>query len=112
MVTDQNGYLTEIRQSMRGGKGCVELTQCPAEIPNCRMSARIMLKKDCSIGRHQHIQETEIFYVISGKGVYDDNGTECEIYQGQTAVCLPGEYHSVENREEEPLVLLAHIVLA
>ena len=44
MVTDQNGYLTEIRQSMRGGNGCVELTKCPAEIPNCRMSARIMLK--------------------------------------------------------------------
>jgi cupin domain len=111
MVAGCNDYESEIRENMRGGSGCVELLKCRAEIPNCRMSARITLKKGCSIGRHQHIKESEIFYVLSGKGIYDDNGTEVEISASQTAVCLPGQYHSVENREEQNLVLLAHIVL-
>jgi mannose-6-phosphate isomerase-like protein (cupin superfamily) len=56
------------------------------------------------------VAEEEIFYLISGKGFVNDNGTEKEIGSGD-AVLTSGASHSIENRGQEPLVLLAVILV-
>ena len=63
-----------------------------------------------SIGEHFHEGDNEIFYFLSGTGVYNDNGTEVRIRPGDTAVCGDGEKHGVINDGAEPLVFVALIL--
>ena len=46
-----------------------------------------------SIGERFHTGDNEIFYFLSGTGVYNDNGTEVRVRPGDTAVCSDGEKH-------------------
>ena len=76
------------------------------------MFTLITLDKGCSIGYHVHEGETETFYVIEGKALYNDNGTEVEASAGDVLHVRSGEGHAVANRGDEPLVLLAAIIYA
>ncbi len=104
----------EIREQMRGGKGSVELTHILGkdELPGkIRLLAKITLNPGCSIGLHRHEGEKEIFYIIRGQGVIDDNGIRSLVSAGDSVSTGDGESHSVENIGHEPLEMLAVIVL-
>ena len=40
----------------------------------CRMFSKVTLPPGCELGHHEHHDETETYYILSGKGMYDDNG--------------------------------------
>ena len=67
------------------------------------------IEAGCSIGRHFHNEETEYYYILSGKGAYDDNGRKTTLEAGDVAVCGGGEYHSIVNEGEEPIVFMGII---
>ena len=75
-----------------------------------RMFAEMILQPGVSIGEHAHSGDNEIFYVISGKGTYNDNGTMVEIGPGDVAICNDGDTHSVANNGDEPLVMIGLIL--
>lgn len=101
------------RDNMRGGSGSVALLGIvPQEsLPEkCRLFSVVTLEQGCSIGRHVHEHETEIFYVLEGEGYYDDNGTNKTISAGDCTICASGEAHAVSNEKETPLKLIAAII--
>ena len=115
MVTRSDDFSITLRENMRGGDGTVKLTELlkPTELNgHGRMFSLITLDKGCSIGYHVHEGETETFYVIEGKALYNDNGTEVEASAGDVLHVRSGEGHAVANRGDEPLVLLAAIIYA
>ena len=66
-------------EKMRGGNGVVTITSfaSPEELNNKgRLFANITLKPGCSIGFHMHENESELFYLMKGEALYNDNGTE------------------------------------
>lgn len=72
---------------------------------------RIMLgrlKPGASIGLHTHETNSEIVYIISGRGiVIIDDETE-ELYPGICHYCPKGHTHTmINNREDEDLVIFA-----
>lgn len=77
-----------------------------------RMFSRMVLAPGCGIGPHTHAGDSEIFYFLSGEGVYDDNGTTVTVHPGDVAVCNAGEAHSLRNEGTEPLELIALILFA
>jgi quercetin dioxygenase-like cupin family protein len=77
----------------------------------CRLFSLITLEKGCGIGAHAHSGETEIFYVLQGEGVLDDNGERKAFRKGDSNVCGDGATHAITNEKDEPLVLAAVIVL-
>lgn len=106
---------TEYRENMRGGNGTVELTSfaTPAELNNKgRLFANITLKPGCSIGYHVHEADSELFYLIRGEALYNDNGTVCAVSAGDIMVCPAGTGHSIENSGKEDVELCAVIVYA
>lgn len=113
MHISENNYIKEVRTAMRGGDGEVILEHFTKEQlpPNTRLMARITLNKGCSIGYHVHENETENFYFVSGNGIADDNGTQIAIKSGDTLITKSGEGHSVKNTSDDPLVIIATIVL-
>ncbi len=114
MFKKQADMVTEVRENMRGGQGSVVLESIftPQELKGrCRMFSRIILEPGCSIGRHEHDQEEEIYYVLSGKGLVDDNGQVREIGPGDAVKTGGGEFHSITNNGNEPLIFIAAVLL-
>lgn len=99
---------------MRGGKGSVELMhvfKTEEMTGKARLFAKITLNPGCSIGMHEHDKEEEICYVISGKGIINDNGIITELNPGDASITGNGASHSIENNGSEPLVFIAVVLL-
>ena len=116
MIRRKEECRTEYRENMRGGDGTAILTSLiagPEELNGKgRLFSRITLNPGCSIGYHVHEQDAELFYFLSGIGVYSDNGTDMEVRAGDVAICETGHGHSVVNTGKDPLEFVAVIVYA
>ncbi len=62
------------------------------------------------IGYHVHEGDTEIYYVYSGKGEYNDNGTITTIEAGDVTFTPSGTGHGVTCIGDQPLELIALIL--
>lgn len=62
------------------------------------------------IGYHVHTGDSETYYILSGHGLYNDNGTEQEIGPGDVAYCAPGEGHGLRCLGDEPVEMIALIL--
>ena len=106
---------TEYRENMRGGNGTVELTNfvTPAQLnEKGRLFGNITLKPGCSIGYHVHEKDSELFYLMKGKALYNDNGVEHILCAGDVMLCPAGTGHAVANNGEEDVEICAVIVYA
>ena len=100
---------------MRGGDGTVELTSFVSseELYNKgRLFANITLKPGCSIGYHVHEKDSELFYLMKGTALYNDNGVEHILTAGDVMICPAGTGHSIANNGEEDVEVCAVIVYA
>ncbi|AEV68877.1 cupin domain-containing protein [Acetivibrio clariflavus] len=114
MIKRADEMVKEIKEQMRGGKGSVEILHIfkQEELKGkARLCAKITINPGCSIGLHQHDNEEEIFYVVKGKGTVDDNGTLSEVKAGDAILTGNGASHAVENTGDEPLEMIAIILL-
>jgi len=59
---------------------------------------------------HVHNGDTEIYYVLSGKAKYNDNGTLTTIEAGDVTFTPSGTGHGIENDSDEPLDIIALII--
>ena len=105
----------EYRENMRGGDGTVELTSFASseELYNKgRLFANITLKPGCSIGYHVHEKDSELFYLMKGEVLYNDNGVECALSAGDVMICPAGTGHAVTNNGTVDAEICAVIVYA
>ncbi|MCR4666523.1 MAG: cupin domain-containing protein [Desulfovibrio sp.] len=63
-----------------------------------------------AIGTHQHNNEFEVYYILSGSGEYNDNGTKSLVQKGDLTLCPSGESHGMINTGKEDLVFIALIL--
>lgn len=114
MIKREQDRFTEYKEQMRGGKGTVELSHLFSKGEfkgKARLCAQITLNPGCSIGEHTHDNEDEIYFFISGHGQVNDNGEIVQVGPGDSVLTGDGGFHSVENTGDQPLVLLAVILL-
>ncbi len=76
-----------------------------------RMYAQVDLLPGESVEYHMHIDECEIYYILSGKGLYNDNGQTVEVLPGAVTYTPSGEGHGIKNIGEETLSFMALILL-
>jgi len=114
MIKKANEMVSEIKNQMRGGNGSIELIHAFKQNElkgKARLVARITINPGCSIGMHEHAAEEEIYYILSGKGIVNDNGNVREVEAGDAVLTGNGASHSIENRGEIPLQLMAVILV-
>ena len=58
-----------------------------------------------------NVNEEEIFYIIKGKALFNDNGVMKEAEEGDSLLTGGGAVHSVENTGDVPLEMLAVILV-
>ena len=103
----------KIIEHANGGKGHLILE--PIAGPDilkdkCRLYVKATLEKGCSMGIHQHKGDGEIYYILSGKGLYTDNDTTYEMKAGDAAFCKNGDRHGIENIGDEDLVFMGLVI--
>lgn len=62
------------------------------------------------IGYHVHDGDSETYYILGGRGRYNDNGTMTEISAGDVTYCAPGEGHGLACIGDEPIEMIALIL--
>lgn len=76
-----------------------------------RLFAEITLEPGCSVGYHEHHNESETYYILSGEGEYNDNGTIRTVKKGDVTFTGSGFGHGMENVSNENLVFIGLILL-
>ncbi len=97
----------------RGGLGITEAHVLLKENEFCnkgRMFNRVVLPAGASVGNHKHEGDFEVYYILSGTGLYNDNGTEVTVNAGDVTICPEGECHGILNNGTEDLVFMALIL--
>ena len=114
MVKRKNELKEAVTENMRGGNGSViinHLTDAEGLNNKGRLYARMILKPGCSIGYHEHNGELEIYYILKGRAVYDDNGEgNILLNAGDVTFTLSGQGHGIANESGEDTELMALIV--
>ena len=103
------------KHEMRGGAGTIhmkEIVKAEELMGKGRLFNHITVNPGCSIGRHEHIGEAEIFYILSGQGIADDNGTQVLLEPGDMLYTGDGCYHALRNEGEVPLEMVAVILFS
>lgn len=98
---------------MKGGKGLLSMTHILKEGQFCgkgRLFTHTVLKPGVSIGTHPHDGEFEVYYILTGEGTYDDNGTITTVRAGDVTVCPSGEVHGLANTGTEEMSIIALIL--
>lgn len=75
-----------------------------------RLFSHITVAPHSGIGYHMHDGDMEIYYVLSGKAEYNDNGTIVPIEPGDVTFTPSGTGHGINNPNDQPLDVIALIV--
>lgn len=103
-----------IEEQLCGGEGRVQIRDLLDEtqrIGKCGLYAEITLEPGCSVGYHVHHDESETYYILSGEGVYEDNGVTRTVQKGDVTYTPDGCGHGLKNTGAENLVFMALILL-
>ena len=76
-----------------------------------RLFSLVQVKPGEEVEYHMHLGESETFFILSGKGVYNDNGTTVDVTPGMVTFTPSGQGHSIKNTGDEMLAFIALIVV-
>lgn len=100
-------------EAMCGGKGSVIIKHILGEKElnsKCGLYAEVTIEPGCTLGYHEHKGESETYYILSGKGSYNDNGTTRTVQAGDVTFTGDGNGHGLDNIGNENLVFMALII--
>lgn len=102
----------EWKTGIGGGKGTLDLCKVftPEELDGRANCFNVVtLQPGDSIGMHNHVTDAEVYYVLSGELMVNDNGTEALLKAGDAVFTADGDAHSAENCTDQEVQLLAVI---
>ena len=79
--------------------------------PRVRLFSLVQVKPGEEVEYHMHMGESETFFILSGKGIYNDNGNTIDVVPGMVTLTPSGQGHSIKNTGDENLVFIALIVV-
>lgn len=100
-------------ENMHGGEGHVIIKRLLDEKQlngKCGLYAEVTIEPGSSLGYHEHHGESETYYILSGKGIYSDNGTLRMVEAGDVTFTSDGKGHAMTNSGDEDLVFMALII--
>lgn len=106
MIIDLKGMETTVLPNFKGGE---KETKAKMYFDGTTRIMHGTLEAGASIGYHKHETNSEIMFVVSGKGkVLFDDGVEY-VEAGQSHFCPKGHFHSLINEGPEDLVFYAAV---
>jgi len=75
-----------------------------------RVFAHITLSVGSAAALHEHHGEGEVYYILSGEGLFNDNGTEVPVSAGDVTFSGFNGSHGIKNTGKVPLEYIALVV--
>jgi quercetin dioxygenase-like cupin family protein len=113
MIKKSTSMKPATTQNSHDGKGEVTRIKLLEEadfLGKGRLFNSMELEPGSSIGLHEHKGEQEIYYIMKGKAMYNDNGTVRPVEAGDVTICPSGESHGIEAIGDETLKVIALIL--
>ena len=104
--------LTKVVGPIAGGKGEItrELILEGEEFKDqAKVFSKITVPVGASIGMHEHKEDFEVYYILSGKGKVLDGEDFVEVQTGDVIYTVDAK-HYIENIGQEELVFLAVVI--
>lgn len=79
--------------------------------PKVRLYSLVQVKPGEEVEYHMHVGESETFFILSGQGIYNDNGNVVDVTPGMVTFTPSGQGHSIKNTGNELLSFIALIVV-
>ena len=114
MVRNMLDMKTESREKMRGGEGVVAFQHyfSPEEFgAKVRLCAKLTLPPGASIGEHTHKNEDEVYLILSGNGVVQEQDGPRRVNAGDAVLTGRGASHALTNDGTTPLEVAAFVIL-
>lgn len=106
MVLHDDSALSRDQPGPHGGNGLTTAYPYFAEAPGLALNFRKrVLPRGSGIGLHQHTHD-EIYYVLSGQGIYILDGKLHEVSTGDVLLTRNGSTHALQQSGDEDLVIL------
>ncbi|WP_165066330.1 cupin domain-containing protein [Desulfovibrio sp. ZJ200] len=105
----------KLDKTMFGGPGMAHFTKLlnADELENHgRLYNHLLLRPGDAVGRHRHNGDFEVFFILKGQGLYDDNGSQTTVRAGDVTVCRDGEEHALLNDGPDDLELIALVLFS
>ena len=113
MIYKKSEMFTEHKPNLRGGEGSPLFRHLFAAEElggRASMLAAVTLQPGESIGTHPHEGNGEVYYVLTGSAMVEEDGVERELFAGDAEFCADGHSHAIRNHTDEPMSFLALIL--
>lgn len=113
MVIRSADRTSTVQEHVRGGLGHAIMNPIvPASFlgDKGKLFNVVTLERDCEVGFHQHVCDCEVYFILSGEGELNDNGVITTVSAGDVVFTDDGESHSILNRHDEPLSMVALVL--
>lgn len=104
----------EKKENVNGGVGPIyvkHILTSEQKNEKTKLFAEVTIPSGSILGYHEHHNESETYYITSGEGEYDDNGTVRLVKQGDVTFTPSGFGHGIKNTGSSDLVFIALIQL-
>ena len=104
----------EKKENVNGGVGPIYMKHILEENQKnakTKLFAEVTIPSGSVLGYHEHHGESETYYIISGEGEYNDNGTIRPVKAGDMTFTPNGSGHGMSNTSKNDLVFIALIQL-
>lgn len=68
--------------------------------------AEIVIPSGVTVKKHYHLESEEVYHVVSGAGTMFIDGEHAPLRSGQAVGIEIGQWHSISNNSEQPLVMI------
>ena len=95
---------------LHGGRGNVTISKHLGahDVNGLDLFAKVVVEKGGSIGYHEHLEDSEGYYILSGAADFiDADGTHKPIVPGDLCLITKGQSHGIVNTGEGALEFLA-----
>ena len=110
----RNSERIRTEKQMFGGNGTAKsahILEAREEMYNKgRVFNHLYLDPGCEVGYHVHHGDGETYYILKGRGEYNDNGTIVILEPGDVAFVDDGEGHALKAIGDETLEAIALIL--
>ena len=106
---DQKRERRDRFQAGNGGGYCTHALEPSRQIRGSRFhqASRVELDPGAVISEHLHSDNEEMYWILSGSGLFIDDGIEVAALPGDLLLTGQGHRHGLRNTGAEPLVFLA-----
>lgn len=113
MIIRNNDQVRENIEGYAGGSGVLEFTTLvPTELlkDEAKLFKVIRFQPGAGLGEHAHVNNFEVYYILSGHGIAVDNGEEIAVTTGDIVYTADGASHSIRDAGDGDLAMLACVI--